>query len=168
MESSVSIIAAIGRGRQIGKDNDLLWNLPADRKRFKTLTQGRPVIMGRETFESIVAAIGRPLDSGRTNIVLTRNSAWEYRGAIAVPSIEEALSVAKQHGEYPFVIGGENIYLHTLIHADRLYLTLVDDAPAADTFFPPYEHLFAKSSEQPAQEFGGVRFQWVEFERKRF
>lgn len=138
----VSIIAAMGKNRAIGKNNRLLWHIPEDLKRFKRLTQGHPVIMGRKTFESILASLGKPLP-GRTNIVVTHNAAWNYPGVISAPSIEEALARATElnSGEI-FIIGGAQIYEQALPFADKLYLTLIDDEKDGDSFFPPYENNF--------------------------
>ena len=89
----INIIAALGKNRAIGKDNSLLWHIPDDMKRFKALTMGHPVIMGRKTFDSIVAALGKPLP-GRTNIVITRDTAWNFAGAVVAHSLGEALEKA--------------------------------------------------------------------------
>ncbi len=152
-----SIIAALGKDRAIGKNNRLLWHIPDDLKRFKALTLGHPVIMGRKTFDSIVAQLGKPLP-GRTNIVVTRagadttNTAQEtgtrfaYENVFVVHSIEEALAKAKEvDHEEVFVIGGAQIYAQALPFADRLYLTLVESDTKGDTFFPEYENVFTKN-----------------------
>ena len=131
----LSLIAAVGRNRELGKNNMLLWHIPADLPRFKGITNGHPVIMGRKTFESI----GKPL-SGRTNIVITTNPAFSVPGVIAVPSVEEALNAAGRAPgkEEIFVIGGGKTYAETIARADRLYLTVVDATAMADTYFPDY------------------------------
>ncbi len=130
----LSIIAVIGKNRELGKDNKLLWHVPGDLPRFKKLTTGHPVIMGRKTFESI----GKPL-SGRTNIVISKNAV--IPGATVVRSFDEAVEVAKNSpgSDEIFVIGGGSVYAQAIDRADRLYLTIVDAvAPDADTFFPDY------------------------------
>lgn len=145
----INIIAAIGQNRELGKDNKLLWHIPEDLKRFKKLTTGHVVIMGRKTFESI----GRPLPN-RTNIVIThdRNYTYTAKGCVVTHSIEEALEIAyrKYRKARPcdkqgqplkkeiFIIGGGQIYKQTLPLADRLYLTIVEGNFDADTFFPNY------------------------------
>ncbi|PJC82534.1 hypothetical protein CO006_03210, partial [Candidatus Roizmanbacteria bacterium CG_4_8_14_3_um_filter_35_14] len=120
----INIIAAIGKNRELGKDNKLLWHIPEDFKRFKKITEGQVVIMGRKTFESL----GRPLPN-RINIVVTRNRAWTPLGCLASNSIEEAIEKAKRNlpaGRQVFIIGGGEIYRQGMKYADKLYLTLVD------------------------------------------
>lgn len=131
----ISVIAVISREqRALGVRNGLLWKIEGDLPRFKALTTSHPVIMGRKTFESI----GRPLPN-RTNIVITRNTDFKREGVSIVSSIEEALNLAKQsEQEEIFIIGGGEIYKQSLPLVDRLYLTLVDDEPDADVFFPDY------------------------------
>lgn len=135
MKAKVSIIAAIGKNRELGKDNKLLWSLPEDLKHFKEKTLNHPVIMGRKTFESI----GRALPK-RTNIVVTRDRSYSAPGADVFHSLPEAIDFAKtKDKEEIFVIGGGEIYFQALILADKLYLTIVDaDFPDADAFFPEY------------------------------
>ena len=166
MSTTISIIAALGKNRAIGKNNQLLWHLPEDLKRFKTLTMGHPVIMGRKTFDSIVSVLGKPLPD-RTNIVITRNADWAYAGAEVAHTLEEALSAAKALGDSKvFIIGGAQIYAQALPLADRLYLTLVDAEKDADAFFPAYEHLFPKKilrGEGVSPE--GIGYQWIDYEQ---
>ena len=111
MEHTISMIAAIGKNRELGKGNDLLWKIPDDLKRFRSTTKGHPCVMGRKTFESIVAILGKPLPN-RTNIVITRDKKWAAEGVIAVNSIEDAIQIAKRKpgGEEVFIIGGGEIY----------------------------------------------------------
>lgn len=166
MTNRLSIIAAVGEKRVIGKDTTLLWHLPGDLKRFKTLTSGHPVIMGRKTWESLPSSV-RPLP-GRTNIVVSREAAYAAPGAEVTPSFEAALKVAKEApgAEEIFVIGGGMLYALALPYADCLYLTLVDDAAEGDTFFPPYEDLFTKKlSEEPHEE-NGIRYRWITLEKE--
>lgn len=128
----ISILVAMGENRVIGIENRLPWKLPADLKRFKELTLGHPVIMGRKTFESI----GRAL-SGRTNIVITKNPDFRREECIIAKSPEEALEIAKTRDtDEVFVIGGARIYEEMLSYADRLYITLVQGAFEGDAFFP--------------------------------
>jgi dihydrofolate reductase len=128
----LALIAAIARNRGIGKDGALPWHLPEDLKRFKTLTMGHTILMGRRTHESI----GRALP-GRRNVVLTRTP---IPGIETYPAIEEAFA-ALAGEERVFVIGGGMLYGALLPCADELYLTLVDREVDADTFFPPYAEL---------------------------
>ncbi len=161
----VSIIAALGKDRAIGKNNRLLWHIPSDLKRFKTLTLGHPVIMGRTTFDSIVAQLGKPLP-GRTNIVLTRDTTWQYEGATACHSIEEALAKAEEvDHEEVFIIGGAQIYAQALPFANRLYLTLVESDTEGDTFFPEYENLFIKKVSEESHEDEPIPYRFVTREK---
>lgn len=160
----LSIIAAIGRNRELGKGNDLLWKIPDDLKRFKELTAGHPIIMGRKTYESLPR---RPLP-GRTNIVITRDTKWTSEGTLTAESIDEALGMAAfaEGGEETFVIGGAQIYALALPAADTLYLTLIDaEAPDADTFFPEYERDFSCETKREEREWEGLKYAWVDLER---
>ena len=133
----VTIIAAIGLNNALGKDNDLIWHLPADLKRFKKTTTGFPIIMGRKTFESI----GRPLPN-RTNIIVTRNADYHQDGCIVKSSLEEAVeSVANE--EHAFIIGGAQIYNQAIEQglADRLDITLVQESFEADVYFPEFDKM---------------------------
>lgn len=132
----VSLIAALDRNRGIGKDNDLPWRLPDDLKRFKALTLGKPILMGRKTAESL----GRALP-GRTNLVLTRSGRVPFGGMQAVASVDEALAAARDGGAAELcVIGGAEIYALTLPLADKLYLTHVDTVVSeADAYFPEFD-----------------------------
>ncbi len=141
----LSMIAALGTNRAIGRANHLLWRIPGDLPRFKALTMGHAVIMGRRTWESI----GRPLP-GRLNLVLSRRDTFAPGGATACRSLEQALEHAARHegeGGECFVIGGAELYTQALPRADRLYLTLVEDAPAdADAFFQDPRRTASRSS----------------------
>ena len=130
----MSLIAALARNRVIGRNNAMPWHLPEDLKRFKALTLGHPVIMGRKTWESIIAALGKPLP-GRTNIVISRSLVSAPAGSHLAHSLEEALAYC--HGdEEVFVIGGAEIYALALPHASRLYLTEIDAVIEGDAWFP--------------------------------
>jgi len=126
----ITIIAAAGQNNELGKDNDLVWHLPDDFKRFKKLTTGHHIIMGRKTFETFP----KPLPN-RIHIVITRNKEYQPEGAIVVHSIEEALEISK-NDEQPFIIGGGEIYKIGMKVADKIELTLVNSSFEADTFFP--------------------------------
>lgn len=135
----VSIIVALSKkNRAIGLNNQLLWRIPGDLPRFKSLTMGHPIIMGRKTFESI----GKILP-GRTNIILSTNPTFRALGAHVFTNLDDALTYAKSEktGEV-FIIGGAQIYEKALLSTDRLYVTEVLEEPEADTFFPPYENDF--------------------------
>lgn len=165
-EHTISMIAAIGKNRELGKGNELLWHIPDDLKRFRSTTKGHPCIMGRKTFESIVAILGKPLPN-RTNIVITRDATWEYEGAIALDSLEGAIQLAKRKigGEEVFIIGGGEIYTLGLGYADKLYLTLIDDSKEADSFFPEYAGLFKKKVFEETHEWNGLKYTWVDLIR---
>ena len=130
----IILIAAVGENGEMGRNNELLWHLPGDLPRFKQLTMGSPIIMGRKTFDSI----GRALP-GRLNIVLTANKEWQADGVTVAGSIETALELAKSaSSEKIFVIGGGQIYKLFLAYATALEMTEVADSPAADTYFPNF------------------------------
>ena len=136
---NVSLIVAVSRNGVIGLDNQLPWHLPEDLKYFKSVTMGKPLIMGRKTFESI----GRPLP-GRTNIVITRDSGWHAEGVEVAQTLLQAMTLARlacaqaELNEI-MVIGGEQIYRLALPVADRLYLTEVQAEVEGDAFFPAYD-----------------------------
>lgn len=132
----VTLIAAVARNGVIGKDGGLPWRIPGELARFKALTLGHPVIMGRKTYESI----GKPLP-GRRNIVVTRNRALAFEGARVVGSLEAALAEAAtaEGGADAMVIGGAEIYALALPHATRLVLTEVHADVDGDTAFPAFE-----------------------------
>jgi dihydrofolate reductase len=165
MEPTVTAIAAIGKNRALGAENKLLWHIPDDLNRFKDLTLGHPVIMGRKTFESIVSYLKGPLPD-RPNIVVTRDPQWKYEGVIATQSVEDAIAKGKEidHSEI-FIGGGAQIYELALPYTDKLCLTLIDDDKAADSYFPPYEHEFTKVTFQQERDWKGLKYIWIDLER---
>lgn len=135
----LSMIVATADNNIIGKDNDMPWHLPADLAYFKKVTLGKPIIMGRKTFESI----GRPLP-GRRNIVISRDESYQATGIDSVTSVEQALALVdgsdgNEGAEEIMVIGGGAIYAHCLPKADRLYVTHIKAAIDGDTQFPNYD-----------------------------
>ncbi|MDO8522259.1 MAG: dihydrofolate reductase [bacterium] len=161
----ITAVVAIGRNRELGKNDKLLWHIPDDLHRFKRLTLGRPMIMGRKTFESIVGYIGGPLPE-RTNIVVTKDPAWKYEGVTKADTLESAIEIAKGlDAEEIGIGGGSSIYEQALPYIDKLYLTLIDDEKPADTFFPPYEHMFTKKVFEESHEWNGLKYKWVDLER---
>jgi dihydrofolate reductase len=128
----ISVIVAMAANRVIGHENRLPWHLPADLKHFKATTLGKPVVMGRRTWESI----GRPLP-GRTNIVITRDTAYTAEGCVVVHSLDEAIRAAGEAAEV-MIIGGAGLYRQALSLADTLYLTLIHGEFAGDTHFPQW------------------------------
>lgn len=133
--STITIIAAIAKNNALGKDNDLIWHLPADLKRFKKVTTGHHILMGRNTYESI----GKPLPN-RTTVIITRNKNYKADGCIVVDSIEKAIEVASID-EHIFIIGGAQIYKQTIASnlVDQLDITQVHHQFEADVFFPEIE-----------------------------
>ena len=129
----ISMIAAMAHNRVIGADNAMPWHLPADLKHFKAVTLGKPVIMGRKTYESIGKAL-----PGRLNIVITRDSSFKLDDAVVVTTPKEALQLVSDVEEV-MIIGGGSIYQHFLDRCQRLYLTHIDLDVAGDTCFPDYE-----------------------------
>jgi len=174
----ISIICILGKNRAIGKNNELIWNIPDDLKHFKKITSGHTVIMGRKTF----ASIGKPLPD-RQNIVITRDKNFKVDGCDICHSLDEAIQCAKNaipsapplykggiKGGYStpneiFIIGGGEIYKQALPMADKLYLTIVDDAPKdADTFFPDYSE-FKKIIKEESREYNGIKYTFLELIR---
>lgn len=151
------MIAALGKNRAIGYKNDLLFKISDDLKRFRALTTGHPIIMGRKTFESI----GRALPN-RTNIVITRNLEWSFEGVVTATSLYEALEKAGEIDQDVFVIGGGEIYAQALLKADILHLTLIESDQEGDVFFPPYETEFTKKIFEEKREFDGLKYSWID------
>ncbi|WP_436515875.1 dihydrofolate reductase [Ekhidna sp. To15] len=144
----ISMIAAMGSNRVIGKDNDIPWHLPDDFKYFKDTTKGHHVIMGRKNWESLPHSF-QPLP-GRTNIIITRQPDYDAMGEPVVQSLDEALEIAKQHNESEaFIIGGGEIYRMGLAHADKIYLTEINEAFNGQVTFPDID-----------------KSEWVEISRK--
>lgn len=154
----ISLIAAIASGnRALGKDNKLIYKIHEDLQRFKKLTSGHVIIMGRKTFESI----GKPLPN-RTNIVISRDKNYSAEGIIVVHALDEALQRAE--GEEVFIIGGGQIYQEAINKADKLYLTIVEGNPEADTFFPEYSD-FKKKVFEEEHESEGLKYKFLDLER---
>ena len=126
----ITMIAAAGENNELGKDNDLVWHLPDDFKRFKQLTTGHHIIMGRKTFETFPRLL-----PNRTHLVITRNKNYRKEGIVVIPSMKEALKLA-QNDDQPFIIGGGEIYELGLKVAHKIELTRVHGTFEADAFFP--------------------------------
>lgn len=126
----LAIVAALGRNGVIGRANRLPWHLPDDLRHFKRLTLGRPIVMGRRTFESLPGLL-----PDRTHVVVTRDPAYSAPGAVVVHSLDEAIAAAG--GDEVLVVGGAELYAQALPRAQRLYLTLVDAEVEGDAHFPP-------------------------------
>ena len=149
----ISVIAVIGQKNELGNKNQLLWQVPGDLPRFKNLTMGHPIIMGRKTAESI----GREL-SGRTNIVISRSG--------EIDSLVKALELAKKSpgSEEIFVIGGGEIYKLAMPHVQKIYLTVVENTAEADTFFPDYSEFNKVLLDEPHEE-NGIVYRYLTLEK---
>lgn len=158
----ISMIAAMAKDRVIGKDNQMPWHLPADFAWFKRCTLGKPVVMGRKTYESI----GRPLP-GRQNIVISRDANLAIEGVTTVTSIEQALEVAGEVDEV-MIIGGGAIYKACLPQADKLYVTYIDAQIEGDTQFPHWGDMFEEtySENYVADEKNAYDMKFVILERQ--
>ena len=159
----ISIIVAHSLNMAIGKANALLWHLPEDLKRFKKLTTGHPIIMGRKTYQSI----GKPLPN-RINVVVTRDTNLEIPGCTVVHSAVDAIEKAKEFDqEEIFIIGGAEIYKETLSLVDRLYVTVVNLKVGGDAFFPEYSNIFTKKISEESGEFNGLKYFYLILEKDK-
>lgn len=168
----ISIIVAISKNGAIGKNNELLWRIPGDMRRFKELTTGHPIIMGRKTYESI----GKPLPN-RTNIIITRDKNYSAPGCIVTNSLQEALEKAEEVETQPspeatagkeseiFIIGGGEIYKEGLKLTDKLYLTLIHEEKEGDIYFPDYPEFKKEISREERETENGLKYTWLELER---
>ena len=152
---SVSMIAAIGKNNELGKNNDLIWHFKEDMKFFKETTLGSAVIMGRKTFESLPKAL-----PNRENIVITSNPDFKAQGATVVLSIDEAIKAAQ--GSEVFIIGGAKIYEQFLPLAKKLYLTEIEaECNEADTFFPHFDKSLYRAQTVAEREENGIKFSHI-------
>ncbi len=162
---TISLIAAMGKNREIGFNGKLPWDLPAELNRFRETTRGCPVIMGRRTHE----AIGRVLP-GRKNIIVTRDLSYGAEGCIVVHTIEDAIAAAQGDDREIFVIGGTEIFKLALPLADKMILTFVDAAPEADTYFPEFsEHEWRETKSEPHYKDNENQYDFIikTYERKK-
>lgn len=149
----LTLIAAVGRNRAIGRDNEMPWHLPEDLAHFKQSTLGHIIVMGRKTYDSI----GRALP-GRHTVVVTRQRDWSVEGVDVAGSLEAALDLAS--GEEVFVAGGGQIYAQALPRADRLLITEVDQSPAAEVFFPEVDQaVWREVAREPRDGFAFVTYE---------
>ncbi len=156
----ISLIAAMAENRVIGRDNTIPWHLPEDLKRFREITMGHPVIMGRKTFESI----GKPLP-GRKNIIITRIPDYRPQGCIVAHSLPDALGQCPDSDEV-FICGGGEIFQEALPFANRIYLTVIHEEFEGDTYFPVIPEGFAEVSREKAED--PVPHSFVLYEKKPF
>lgn len=161
LRSEIAIIAAISTNMVIGRDNKIPWHISEDLIRFKALTIGHPIIMGRKTFESI----GKPLPK-RANIVITRDKDYSAPGINVAHSIDEAIETARaiEGSEEIFIIGGGQIYNQSMNLADRLYLTVVDEEIEGDVFFPDYSE-FKKIVSKKDSQSGDLKYSYLTLEK---
>jgi dihydrofolate reductase len=158
----IKLIVAISKNRVIGDSNKLIWNLPADLKRFKEITTGHPIVMGRKTFQSI----GRPLPN-RRNIIITRDNEFEAKGCEVVNSIEEALLLTNSDC---FIIGGGEIYKQSLQLANQIYITEIDEEFKGDTTFPDLDSSWyiSKKEDFKKDEKNPHNYSFIIYERFEF
>jgi dihydrofolate reductase len=159
----ITIIAAIAENNALGKDNQLIWHLPADLKRFKQVTLNHHIIMGRKTFESL----GKPLPN-RTTIIITRNKNYRVKGCIVVNSLKKAIEASKQD-ENPYILGGAEIYRQAIEIADKLDITFIHKEFEADAFFPEIDHKIWKETSREdfkADTNNKYNFSFVTYNRK--
>jgi dihydrofolate reductase len=165
----ISLIAAVSQNHVIGKNNDLPWHLPDDMKYFMNTTKGHHCIMGRKNYDSIPEKF-RPLPN-RTNIVITRQKNLQAPGCIIVNSIDEGIAIAKKNGEpETFIIGGAEIYRHTMEQTDRMYLTEIQAHIDGDTYFPEFDKKVwkeVKRTHHTADERHQHAFDFVVYEKVR-
>jgi len=151
------MICAIGKNREIGLKNKLLWDLPNDLNHFKDITNGHVVIMGQTTFESIGKAL-----PGRKNIVLSLDNNYKAEGCEVPNDLIGIAQKYKDAEEEVFIIGGASIYKQFIQYANKLYLTLVDDSPEADTYFPEYVKFKNIVNESEVLEENGIKYKFIE------
>ena len=160
-DSTVSLIVAMSENRVIGQDNHMPWHISEDLKFFKRTTLGKPVIMGRKTFESI----GKPLPE-RPNLVVTRNPDWSADGVQVFTSLRGALEAAQKLGEEIIIGGGAEIYRQALPLTDKIYLTYIHKTIEGDTFFPEFDAgAWQETAREERVSEKGLAFSWVTLER---
>lgn len=158
---SICIVVAIGgKNRVIGNNNKLPWNIPEDLKRFKDITSGHPIIMGRKTYESI----GRALPN-RTNIIVTRDTNYQAAGCIVVNTLDDAINQAKQvETDQICIIGGGEIFRQAMPIVDKLYLTTIEGEFEGNVFFPEYKE-FSKVINKSLHESNGYKYTFLDLEK---
>ena len=167
MTSRFALIVAMARNRTIGRGNDLPWHIPEDLKYFKTLTSGKPVIMGRKTFDSIMARLGKPLP-GRPHYIISR-SPIDLDGVTGCSSLEDAMTKAStDHSDSEiFVIGGASIYEQAIGKVDRMYITVIDADVEGDAAFPAFDqNEWAATGSTPAKEESEWSYHFDVWDRK--
>ncbi len=162
----VAQIVAVAQNNVIGKDNDLIWRLPADLRHFKNITSGHHILTGRKNYESI----GRPLPN-RTTVIITRDKEYQAEGCVVCHSIEEAINYSKEENqERIFIMGGGEIYKQSLTLTDEIYLTEVKESFEGDTFYPKLitdEWIEESREKYKADEKNPYDFDFVKLTRKK-
>lgn len=154
---TVTLVAAVARNGVIGADGGIPWHLPGEQRRFKELTVGHVLVMGRKTFESI----GRPLPE-RTTVVVTRQPSWTHDGVLTAAGVPEAIALAETIDEAVFVVGGAGVYAEALPLADRLELTHVDAEPEGDVWFPEVDWSeWRETAREPREGWTAVTYERV-------
>lgn len=166
MQNKINIIVSVDRNHAIGRQGDMPYHISPDLKRFKALTMGCPVVMGRKTFESLP----KGALPGRRNIVITRDASYSAPNIETVSSLDKAIELAQQADSDIFIIGGGEIYRQTMGIADNLYITYIDDeAESPDTFFPEIDSNVwdvTESSPFEVDERSGLKYKFVNYTRK--
>lgn len=159
--ANLSLIVAVANHNVIGYNNTLPWHLPEDLKRFRALTTGHHIIMGRKTYDSL----GRLLP-GRTTVIVTRNPDYQVEGALVAHSLDAALALCKGDNE-PFLIGGAELYQHGLLLANKLYVTEIALEVAGDAYFPAFDNtLWQEAAREALVSEKGLAFSYVTYQRK--
>jgi dihydrofolate reductase len=164
MSETITLVLAMADNGVIGASGSIPWRNPEDMKRFKALTMGKPIVMGRKTWDSFPR---KPL-AGRTNIVITRDRSWTAQGAVAVHSLDEALTAARREKPSEIaIVGGAEIYGQALTHATRVELTEVHTNAAGDTHFPAFEKsIWRETARESHTAQDGLRYSYVTLVRR--
>ena len=158
---NLSLIVAIGKNNELGKDNDLIWHFKNDMKFFRETTMNHTVIMGRKTFESLPKVL-----PNRTNVVITSNKDYQIDGVEIIHSVEEVLKYVENSGDECFIIGGASIYKKFLDYADTLYITRIDAEASADVYFPEFNKDLYKCVKLENHEEEGIKYTIYKYEKK--
>ena len=159
--NNLNLIAAVGKNRELGKDNDLIWHLKEDLKYFKEKTNNNTIIMGRKCFESLPGLL-----PNRKHIILTNNKNYIVNGALIMHNIEEVLEYVKNTNETCFIIGGAKIYEIFLPYCNNLYLTEIDDEKDADVYFPKFDKNMYNSEIVEENEENNIKYKMLVYRRK--
>ena len=158
MKPIISLVVAAADNHVIGRENAMPWHIPEDFKHFKTVTMGKPCIMGRKTFESILDSLGKPLP-GRVNIIVSRKN-YQHDGALTCKDLEEAINQGGKTGAQEIcIVGGAQIYAQAIPFADRVYLTRVHQSPEGDAFFPVLGNEWIEKSRDDREGFSFLTYE---------